>query len=86
VCFREDLLHNVLGILGVTKNTPRRAIDHCPVFANKDIPIDHFSPHVAVNRLYQYVKAEAKMSVRNFADFGPGGLATVEVAMVTIVS
>jgi hypothetical protein len=68
VCFAENLLRNVLGILGVTKNMPCGAKNHRPMFANKDIPIDHVSPHVAVNRLYQYVKAEREMSVERIVD------------------
>ena len=68
MCFSEDLLRNILGIVGVTKNMPCCAENHRPMFANKDIPIDHVSPHVAVNRLHQYVKAEREMSVERIVD------------------
>jgi hypothetical protein len=68
VCFSEDLLHNILGILGVTENMPCCAKNHRPMFANKGFPIDHAGPHVAVGRLYQYVKAEREMSVEGILD------------------
>jgi len=49
------------------------------MFANKNIPIDHGSPHVAVNRLYQYVKVEREMSVERI-----GGFAIISQVMMAL--